>query len=101
LGAPKEAKAPDPRPKADEAFVDGEETPVDIGDMALKGFERPWELSGPKRLDERGRSTRAPSLPSVPDMERDNLEELRGGKKKKNENVSFGGRFLGVRRSGS
>jgi hypothetical protein len=27
-------------------------------------------------LDGRGRSTRAPSLPSVPDMERDNLEEL-------------------------
>jgi hypothetical protein len=41
LGAPKEAKAPDPRPKALVAFVDGEETPADMGDMALKGFERP------------------------------------------------------------
>lgn len=76
FGAPNEAKAPDPSPKAEEALVDGEETPPDSGDIALKGFERPWELSGPNRLDERGRSTRAPSLPSAPDMDRDNLEEL-------------------------
>jgi hypothetical protein len=81
LGAPNEAKAPEPRPNADEALVEGEETPADSGEIALKGFERPWELSGPKRLDGRGRSTRATSLPSVPDMDRDNLEELerRGG----------------------
>lgn len=76
LGAPNEANAPDPSPKAEEALVDGEETPPDSGDIALKGFERPWELSGPNRLDERGRSTRAPSLPSDPDMDKDNLEEL-------------------------
>lgn len=80
LGAPKEAKAPEPRPNAEEAFVEGEETPPpERGDRALKGFDRPWELSGPNRLDERGSSTLAPpSLPSVPVMDRDNLEELQG-----------------------
>jgi hypothetical protein len=80
LGAPNEAKAPEPKPKAEEALVEGEETPVDMGDIALKGLERPWELSGPNRFDERGRSTRAPSLPSVPDIDKDNLEELEIGK---------------------
>ena len=75
LGAPKDAKAPDPRPNADEAFVDGEDTPPERGDRALKGFDRPWELSGPKRFV-RGISTLAPSLPSVPVIDRDNLEEL-------------------------
>lgn len=79
LGAPKDAKAPDPRPNAEEAFVDGEDTPPESGDRALKGFDRPWELSGPKRFV-RGSSTLAPSLPSVPVIDRDNLEELeRGG----------------------
>lgn len=76
LGAPNEAKAPVPSAKADEALVEGDETPAESGEIALNGFERPWELSGPKRLDGRGRSTRAPSLPSVPDIESDNLEEL-------------------------
>ena len=56
--------------------MEGEETPVDIGDIALNGLERPWELSGPNRFDERGISTRAPSLPSVPDIDKDNFEEL-------------------------
>lgn len=83
MGAPNEANAPDPRPKAEEALVDGEETPPDSGDIALKGFERPCELSGPKRFDARGISTRAPpSLPSVPDIESDNFEELRVQEKK-------------------
>ena len=51
LGVPKEANAPEPSPKADEALVEGEETPPERGEMALKGLERPWELSGPKRLE--------------------------------------------------
>lgn len=51
LGAPNDANAPDPRPKADEAFVDGEETPPERGEMALKGLDRPCELSG-KRFEE-------------------------------------------------
>lgn len=51
LGAPKDANAPEPRPKADEALVDGEETPPERGEMALKGLERAWELSGPKRFE--------------------------------------------------
>lgn len=49
---PKEAKAPEPSPKAFEAPADGEETPPERGDIALKGLDRPWELSGPKRFDE-------------------------------------------------
>lgn len=40
LGVPKEAKAPEPRPKALEAPDDGDETPADRGEMALKGLER-------------------------------------------------------------
>lgn len=38
---PNDANAPDPRPKADEAFIDGEDAPAERGDMALKGFDRP------------------------------------------------------------
>jgi hypothetical protein len=49
---PKEANAPDPRPKAFEALADGDETPAERGEMALKGLDRPCELSGPKRFDE-------------------------------------------------
>lgn len=49
---PKEAKAPEPRPNAFEALEEGEETPAERGEMALKGLERPWELSGPKRFVE-------------------------------------------------
>lgn len=51
LGAPNEAKAPEPKPNADEAFVEGDATPPERGDIALKGFERPWELSGPNRFE--------------------------------------------------
>lgn len=40
LGVPKDAKAPEPRPKALEAPEDGEDTPADRGEMALKGLER-------------------------------------------------------------
>lgn len=38
---PNEANAPDPRPNADEALPDGEETPAERGDNALKGLDRP------------------------------------------------------------
>jgi hypothetical protein len=76
FGAPKDAKAPEPRPNADEAFVEGEDTPAESGERALKGLDRPpWELSGPKRFDVR--EMLAPlSLLSVPVIDRDNLEEL-------------------------
>lgn len=77
LGAPKDAKAPEPKPKAEEALVDGEETPPERGERALKGFDRPWELSGPKRFAVRGISTLAPpSFPSVPVIDRESLEVL-------------------------
>ena len=84
FGAPKDAKAPDPRPKADDALVDGEETPLpERGDIALKGFDRPWELSGARRFDVRGSSTLAPaSLLSEPVIDSDNLAEL--ARKRKN-----------------
>lgn len=79
LGVPKDANAPDPNPNADEA-LDGDDTPPDRGDNALKGFDRPWELSGPKRFV-RGFSTREPpSLLSEPPVERDSLEALKGKK---------------------
>ena len=87
FGAPKDAKAPDPRPKADDALVDGEETPPpERGDIALKGFDRPWELSGPRRFDVRGSSTLAPaSLLSEPVIDSDNLAEL----ERRQNKVSF------------
>lgn len=47
---PNDANAPDPRPNADEAFIDGDDAPAERGDIALKGLDRPWELSGPKRF---------------------------------------------------
>jgi len=50
---PKEAKAPEPRPKAEEAPDEGEETLVDSGEMALNGFDLPCEeVSPPKRLED-------------------------------------------------
>lgn len=52
LDEPKDAKAPEPSPKAFDAPAEGEDTPPERGDMALKGFERPCELSGPNRFDE-------------------------------------------------
>ena len=45
---PKEAKAPDPRPKALDAPVVGDETVfVFRGEMALKGLPRPEEVPSP------------------------------------------------------
>lgn len=74
---PNDAKAPDPRPNADDALAEGEGTFVERGDIALKGFERPMEPSN--RLDEwpRGESDLmlVLSLPSDPDMDRESLLE--------------------------
>lgn len=48
---PNEAKAPEPRPKADEPPVVGDASPPGVnGGMALKGFRPPWDESPPKRL---------------------------------------------------
>jgi hypothetical protein len=41
-------------------LVDGEETPPDNGDIALNGFERPCELSGPKRFAKDGARVELP-----------------------------------------
>jgi hypothetical protein len=38
---PKDANAPEPRPKADDAPAEGEETLVESGEIVLKGLERP------------------------------------------------------------
>ena len=52
LADPKDANAPDPRPKAVEPVVVGEARPGPVnGDMALNGFLPPCdEVSPPKRL---------------------------------------------------
>lgn len=48
---PKEANAPEPRPKAEEPPVVGDASPPGVnGEMALKGFRPPWDESPPKRL---------------------------------------------------
>lgn len=48
---PKEAKAPEPRPKAVEPPVVGDASPPGVnGEMALKGFRPPCDESPPKRL---------------------------------------------------
>lgn len=39
FGVLKDANAPEPKPNADEALVDGEDTPPDSGDNALNGFD--------------------------------------------------------------
>ena len=52
VAEPNEAKAPDPGPNAFEAPAEGDDTPPVRGEMALKGFDRPCALSGPKRFDE-------------------------------------------------
>lgn len=65
---PKDAKAPEPRPKADEAPELGEETLVDNGEIALKGLDRPWEGVSPNRLADvkaRGESVLLLPLKSV------------------------------------
>jgi len=55
VAEPKEANAPEPRPKAVEAPVVGDATvPLVKGEIALKGLDLlPWEeVSPPKRLVE-------------------------------------------------
>ena len=57
VAEPKEAKAPEPRPKAPEAPVVGEEIPLVFkGVTALKGLLRPCEDVLPKRFDDVGPS---------------------------------------------
>lgn len=47
LGAPKDANAPEPRPKAEEALAEDEDTPPpERGEIALKGLERALDLDG-------------------------------------------------------
>ncbi len=48
---PKDAKAPEPSPNAEEAPELGDETLVESGEIALNGFDLPCEeLSPPKRF---------------------------------------------------
>ena len=61
---PKEAKAPLPKPKADDALAEGDF--VAAGESALNGFVLPCEEVSPKRLlvYDRGESILLPSFPS-------------------------------------
>lgn len=72
---PKDANAPEPRPKADDAPTEGEETLGEMGAIALKGLERPREPS--KRLEAwlRGESdlVLVLSLGSDPGVDRESL----------------------------
>jgi hypothetical protein len=53
VAEPNEAKAPEPRPKAPEAPVVGEEIPLVFkGVTALNGLLRPWEDVLPKRFED-------------------------------------------------
>lgn len=50
-GAPKDAKAPEPRPKALDAPTVGDDMAGDANGMELKGLDFPWEeVSPPYRL---------------------------------------------------
>lgn len=63
LTDPKEANAPDPKPKAEDAPAEGEL--VASGEMVLKGFDLPWEEVSPNRRllpKFRGGSVLLPSL---------------------------------------
>ena len=77
---PNDAKAPDPRPKAEDAPDVGEATPVVVrGEMPLKGFGLP--LSPPGRLAPeyvRAESSFVLSFPTLLefDVDRDSLPEL-------------------------
>lgn len=76
---PKEAKAPVPKPNADEAPEVGEEMLLVVkGEMLLKGLRPPCELSAPpKRLDpENMREEGLGSLLSFSDVARESLLEL-------------------------
>lgn len=78
VAEPKEAKAPEPKPKADDAVEFGDATlEVLKGAIVLNALPRPWEeLSPPKRFElEKLRDGREPSpLPcSRSDVVRDNL----------------------------
>lgn len=77
VAEPNEANAPDPRPNAFEAPAEGDDRPPVRGEMALKGFDRPCELSGPKRFDEWVRDSSGLELTSLSLLvDRDNLLAL-------------------------
>ena len=73
VAEPNEAKAPEPRPKAPEAPVVGEEIPLVLkGVTVLKGLLRPWDDVLPKRFEDVW-----PSLRSDLSIDRDSLPTLR------------------------
>lgn len=71
---PKEAKAPDPRPKAEEPAVVGEARPLPVkGEMVLKGFFPPCDESpAPMRRDAENVRVGASGL-SLWDMDKESL----------------------------
>lgn len=76
LTDPKEANAPDPKPKAEDAPAEGEF--VVNGEMVLKGLDFAWEDDSPARrllLEFRGESNLPLSLLSGP-MDRESLPLL-------------------------
>ena len=96
---PNEAKAPDPRPKAEDAPAVGEATLVAVaGEVVLKGLGLPWEeVSPPKRRLEgnaRGESCFAASLLLFEvEVVKDSLLELRKAQCQSRSNLdrSFAG----------
>lgn len=73
---PNEAKAPLPKPNAEDAPADGDF--ADEGVIALKGFVFPCDDVSPNRRlgKDRGESSFPPSLPSVSFTANDNLPVL-------------------------
>ena len=90
---PKEAKAPDPRPKAEDAPAVGEVTLVAVaGEVVLKGLDLPWdEVSPPNRRLEgnaRGESCFAASLLLFEtEVDKDSLLELRKAQRQSQGNL--------------
>ena len=79
--APKEAKAPDPRPKALDAPAAGEEMVVDDGVVRLKGFlllcDEPSPCLRPSVWPLVGWSPEGAPFVAAPPVERESLPELR------------------------
>lgn len=75
---PKEANAPDPRPKAVEPAVVGDASPPAVmGESALKGLRPPWEEVSPKRLVAEKERWGASGFPSPLDIDSESLLVLR------------------------
>lgn len=77
---PKDAKAPDPSPKAEDAPLVGEATLVVVkGEMLLKGFLPLFAVSPPKRLiaeNGRGSCLEVSLSPFVFEVDKESLPEL-------------------------